>query len=311
MIQLRLLGRSLPLGRSLLLPLIILLAFAGAASAQYEPTPEEEWIQQIEQGAAAVAEATPAESAPAAQPQPLPPPPVSIADTLWQPTVDQLTVWLTEGIAAAGIELDFFEMPTIDRLTWSTPDGIPLAGDRTIHFAAVMTPEFTSYAVGYGASWDEDTWKAIQEDVTKVSGDLANSLRPSVSGGSMYIPIALYGPAYTDMQAAVCYEGQWRVVTVTPWGTLADYTAAGVGRPAADPQWAAKYMLTQLAAGGTLQPADQVRVYLCSWNRNGSTQLDADFRTELPQPEWTDPKRARLAIGNADLLAWVDFDLMM
>jgi hypothetical protein len=262
---------------------ITLLALAGIAHAQEESAP-------------------PAE-APAA------PPPTSIADLVWQPSTGQLSAWISEGITAAGSDMNFFEMPVVDRMTWSSLDGVPLVSDRALRFGALMTPELTSYVVGYGAAWDEDTWNAIQEDVDEVSNDLATSLRGNVPGGPMYFAIAVNGPAYDDMMAAVYYEGQWRTLDVKPWGTVADYTPDNVGRAMADPLWAAKYLLSQDSSEPALQPADQSRVYLCTWVRNASTQIDADFLGQLPQPDWTDLKRARLVVGNADLLAWVDFDM--
>ena len=248
------------------------------------------------------------EGAPPAEAQP---PPASEADVIWQPTVDQLSGWISEGIAAAAADLDFFDMPVIGRMTWSSYEGVPLAEDRALQFAALITPELDSYVVGYGAAWEEDTWAAIEEDVDSVSNDLATSLRASVSGGPMYFAIAVYGPQYDDMMGAVYYDGQWRSLEVKPWGAEADYTPETVGQAMADPLWAAKYLLTQESSEPEVEPADQVRVYLCTWNRNASTDIDADFRAELPQPEWTNPKQARLGIGNADLLAWVDFDMVL
>lgn len=248
------------------------------------------------------------ESAPPAAAQPAP---VSQADVIWQPTVEQLSFWVGEGIAAAGIELDFFDMPVVGRMTWSSYEGVPLVGDRSLQFAALLTPELDSYVVGYGAAWEENTWAAIEEDVVKVSNDLASSLRASVSGGPMYFAIAVAGPQYDDMMAAVYYLGEWRSLAVQPWGAMADYTAETVGQAMADPLWAAKYLLTQESSQAEVQPSDQVRAYLCTWNRDASTEIDADFRAELPGPEWTDPKRARLTVGNAELLAWVDFDMVL
>jgi hypothetical protein len=261
---------------------MMLLAIAGSAHAQEEAAP----------------------------PAGAQPPPASEADVIWQPAVSQLSGWMSEGITAAAAELDFFDMPIIGRMTWSSYEGVPLAGDRALQFAALTTPELDSYVVGYGAAWEEDTWAAIEENVDKVSNGLAASLQASVSGGPMYFAIAVSGPQYDDMMAAVYYAGQWRSLDVKPWGSAADYTTETVGKAMADPLWAAKYLLTQESSQPEVQPADQVRVYLCTWNRNASTDIDADFRAELPQPDWTNPKRARLTVGNAELLAWVDFDMV-
>ncbi|MFB3879837.1 MAG: hypothetical protein ACE149_01175 [Armatimonadota bacterium] len=236
--------------------------------------------------------------------------PASLADALWAPSTGQLAFWIDEGISAAGADLDFFDLPVLDRTTWSTSDGIPLADDRSFRFGAVMTPELAASVLGYGISWEEDTWAAIQEDPDKVSSDLAAALGGVLSGGPIYIIAAVSGAQYDDMLAAVYYEGQWRSLRLTPWGTVSDYTPDSLDQATSDPLWAARYLITQESAELPLQPADQVYVYLLTWQRNASTQLDADFQQELPQPEWTDPKRARLVLGDADLLAWVDFDVI-
>jgi len=294
--------------RSALVCILLLLAFAGVAYAQDEVTPPSEPTVPTEP--AAPGESQTEEGLPPAEEQ-TPAPPVSLADVIWNPSVDQLSAWISEGITAAGADIDFFGIPILDRMTWSSLDGVPLVGNRSLRFAALMTPELTSYVVGYGASWDEDTWTAIQEDVDKVSNDLATSLSANVSGRPMYLTVAVFGPLYSDMMGAVYYEGQWHTLDLKPWGTISDYTPDSLDAATADPQWAAKYVLAQVSAEPALQPPDQVRVYLCPWNKDASTQVDADFLAELPAPEWTTPKKARLAVGNADLLAWVDFDMVL
>jgi len=270
--------------RMLAVCFIVLLTCIGIAQAQ-------------DQGAAP---AEPQAAAPAA----------SLADAIWRPSVGQLASWIDEGVTAAGADLDFFDLPVLDRMTWSSSDGVPLVGDRSLRFAALMTPELAAYTLGYGAAWQEDTWAAIEQDPEKVSNDLATALGASVSGGPMYFVVAASGAGYDDMLAAAYYDGQWRSLQVTPWGTVADYSPDTVGAAMSDPLWTAKYLMTQESGELPLQPADQVRVYLLTWPRNASTQLDADFQQELPQPEWTDPRRARLTVGNAELLGWVDFDMI-
>ncbi len=300
-----------PVGRSLLLlsAVCMLLASVAVACAQDDQTPPGE---PAPPGMVAPTPgAQPEEGVPPAEEPTAPvPEPVSLADIIWNPTVDQLSDWITEGITAAGDDLDFLSLPVLGRMTWNSLDGVPLADNRSARFAALMTPELTSYVVGYGAAWDTDTWNAIQEDVEKVSNELATTLASKLDGGPLYFAVAISGPLYADMMSAVYYQGEWHTLDLKPWGAVTDYAPDSAGTPVADPQWATKYLLSQESTQPALQPPSDVRVYLCTWDQDASTDVDSDFLSELPSPEWTAPTKTRLAVGNADLLAWVDFDMV-
>lgn len=238
-------------------------------------------------------------------------PPLPVAGdqaTLWSPTAVQLAAWVSEGFTAAGMDLETVALPVVDRMTWSNTEGSELPGGRTLRFAGLMTPELVSTLAGYSSAWEEETWTRIQEAPDTIAAELATSLRPSLTNGTLTLPFALSGPEYADMKIALHYEGQWRKLEAHPWKGMTELDPEALTATMNDPLWATMYLLASAASLPPFQPSDQVRIYLCTWSR-AAGPADADFAAALPEPEWSGTKYARLAIGDATLFAWVDFEL--
>jgi len=236
--------------------------------------------------------------------------PMESGDPVWLPTKDQLSGWVSDGMKDAGSGTDFLAIPVVQNMTWVNLEGTPLPDDRSLRFAALVTPRLGAIVYGYAQAWDETTWGNYQQDPTGVTDGLGADLMPAFNGSELLFPIAIQGSAMDDMEAAVFYAGRWWYAEPTTWGGMDAFTADSVAEPSPTARWVGEYLMAQEATQPALQPPENTTVYAVQWLSAPLQPPDEKFVAALPSPAWTGTDNVRLAIGTVDTYAWIDFDLM-
>lgn len=230
-------------------------------------------------------------------------------DVIWQPTSEQLSRWVENGILAASLDMYLYDLPATMKWMWTSEEGTDLPGGRKLQFVVMMTPELTAITGGYAASWVEETWARIQEDQQPVVEELVRRLLPGFDGRQVYFAVGISGDVFHDASAAVYYDGEWRDVDLSLFGPLEDYLQQEMPAGTLTPRWAAGYLIGQSLNDPAFAASDELRVYTGLWYSLPEKPPSQNLIGQLEIPTGFDKDTIRFVVGTEEQYAYTDFTL--
>lgn len=219
-------------------------------------------------------------------------------DTIWDPTADQLAIWVNDGINAAAAETPLHQIAGIAAWEHSSAPGA-LCYDGRMRFAIALTPQYIATAAGWASSWDPATWEQILIDQNAVAQNIARRLSlgrelcfwVGIQRADLAAPMNAHGAVY--------YKDGWRGIEM---GSRWSVSAAADDQVSArfDAAWAGAYALAWamygLADAGSITIATGLLRHQPRFAPQGIVRV-------VPRL----PGGIRLAIGRPEEWAYCDF----
>jgi hypothetical protein len=204
------------------------------------------------------------------------------SDPIWNPSLDQMTGWVTAGLEAAAADMYLPNVAGISVWTW---DGDTAAGNgRRLQWAALLTPQFVATITGYEAAWHDDIWQRVQAgEEQAVALELAVAVLSDWQPGGVRVVLGMSGSG--DPRTAA-WMGMWGSMQQTATITRGE-TEQRQGVPTA--HWAALYYVSQVGMGQCRGIEVMIRPQQAYWDGSrevvwprGDSMVDAIGEPDAP-----------------------------